>query len=111
MSDALVRRIQLYLNENHEKDYMVSRDYEDDIQFERELGAQKFDVEGFEKAKKESQKAWLGDYARQQELMFELKAEQTKIEAALQETSKTVDRAAKEAKKKELAKMQGMDLK
>ena len=110
MDDELVRRIQLYLNENHERDYMLSRDYEHDLEFERELRAQKFDVEGYEKAKEEGRKAWLSDYARQQELVFELKAEQVKIDAALRETSKAVDRASNAAKKKEMAKMQGMDL-
>ena len=74
MDDDLVRRILLYLNENNERDYLVSQEYEDDGRFEEELGAQKFDVAGFEKAKKEGYLAWLGDYARQQQLVFELQA-------------------------------------
>lgn len=39
LDDGLVRRILLYLNENYEKDYMISRDYEEDSKFEEELGA------------------------------------------------------------------------
>ena len=53
MDDDLVRRILLHLNENSERDYLVSQEYEDDGRFEEELGTQKFDVEGFEKSKKE----------------------------------------------------------
>jgi len=44
MDDDLVRRILLHLNENSERDYLVSQEYEDDGRFEEELGAQKFDV-------------------------------------------------------------------
>ena len=44
MDDDVVRRILLHLNENSERDYLVSQEYEDDGRFEEELGAQKFDV-------------------------------------------------------------------
>lgn len=97
MDDELVKRVLLHLNENHERDYMVSQDYEHEQQFEREPEAQVFDAEGFEAAKKEGRKAWLGEYARQQELLLELKVEQTKAEAALEVTSAAVDRAAASA--------------
>jgi len=86
LDDELVRRIQLYLNENHKRDYMISRDFEHDMEFEKDLGEQKFDIEGMESAAEEGRKAWLSDYARQQELIFQMKADQLKIEAAIDET-------------------------
>jgi hypothetical protein len=79
MDDHLVSRIQFYLNENHERDIKVSKDFEDDSQFEKNLGKQHFDT-SHDEAVKESRKEWLGDNARQQELIFELKAKQLKID-------------------------------
>lgn len=48
MSDATVHAIQLYLNEKHERDYMVSRNYEEDSLFEKEHGSQQFDIDKYE---------------------------------------------------------------
>lgn len=109
MDDELVRRIQLYLNENHERDYMVSRDFEHELLHEKEPTAQSFDAERYEAAKQEAKKAGLGDYARQQELIFELKVQQTKAEQALQATPEAAGRAARRGSDASSSKMQGMD--
>ena len=110
MDDDLVRRILLHLNENSERDYLVSQEYEDDGRFEEELGTQKFDVEGFEKSKKEGYLAWLGDYARQQQLVFELQAKQTKIDEALKSREEAVDLMHKNKKREEREKMKHLDM-
>ena len=51
----------------------MSAEYEADLRHERELAGQRFDM-ALEKASQDGRREWLGDFARQQELVFEMKA-------------------------------------
>ena len=63
MDDFLVSRIQSHLNENHERDIKVSQDFENDSQFQNDLGKQHFDTTYDEKVK-ENKKEQFGDNAK-----------------------------------------------
>lgn len=54
--------------------------------------------------------AWLGDYARQQQLVFELQAKQTKIDEALKSREEAVDSMHKNKKREEKEKMKHLDM-
>jgi len=54
--------------------------------------------------------AWLSDYARQQQLVFELQTKQTKIDEALKSREEAVDSMHKNKKREEREKMKHLDM-
>ena len=67
LDDQLIKRINLHLNENHQKNIKVL----DTLEMPGdENGSELFDIRAFEEMKKDSIDSNLSDYQKQQHLLF-----------------------------------------
>ena len=86
MDDFTVTAIQNHLNENYERDIRISKEFADDHKYD-ERSFQQFDTSKDDYAK-EGKREWMGEFARQQDIIFEMNRKQLALEEQLEEVRK-----------------------